>query len=113
MEDRENLRGRPARIRSRAGPAGNLSPLLRAAQRERGRAQAVGKLGGPNAERCMTDEFESLAWKTAKTYADAPHEYVLAPDQEGIFDGLGGLLKESGEELRQWASSGGRTRKDV
>ena len=44
----------------------------------------------------MTDEFESLAWKTAKTYADAPHEYVLAPDQPEIFHRFSGLLKESG-----------------
>ena len=44
----------------------------------------------------MMDEFESPAWKTAKTYADAPHEYVLAPDQPEIFHRFSELLKESG-----------------
>ena len=39
---------------------------------------------------------ESSSWKTAKTYADAPHEYILAPVQPEIFHRFSELLKENG-----------------
>jgi hypothetical protein len=35
-------------------------------------------------------------WKAAKTYADAPHEYVLAPDGPEIFADFAAKLKEQG-----------------
>jgi hypothetical protein len=39
---------------------------------------------------------ESSSWKTAETYTDAPHEYILALDQPEILHRFSELLKENG-----------------
>ena len=37
-----------------------------------------------------------VAWKPANTYADAPHEYILAPAEPELFQRFAAQLKESG-----------------
>src|SRR5438552_4957907 len=62
-----NIPERAPRVRTRGpAPAFVLRFLLRKAGfRAKMQPETIGR---------MMDEFESPAWKTAKTYADAPHE---------------------------------------
>src|SRR5437667_5134717 len=89
----------PCEDRTRKPVLAHAAAVLERRRRPRrpsmAKSSGSGQARGPNAERCMTDEFESLAWKTAKTYADAPHEYILAPVQPEIFHRFSELLKEN------------------
>jgi hypothetical protein len=40
--------------------------------------------------------MKRMNWKTAKTYADAPHEYVLANEHPETYRRFSQLLKQAG-----------------